>query len=172
MLMQIAPHWRSVILLGHMCSNVQQYYYSFSERESWHGEIKTFVEAWGTDCHSADTAWTNAVPGSSLSRAGSTLQEDYRENGCFLKARNWLLIRVSFVVSMIKLWSLLLLETNRKIVKKTIKESTAQRIGLHKDTKTLRLVFLYLNSRLPFKITEAKDLRKTVVILYSKSFTL
>ena len=71
-----------------------------------------------------------------------------------------------------KLWSLLLLETNRKIVKKTMKESTAQRIGLHKDTKTLRLVFLYLNSRLPFKITEAKDLRKTVVILYSKSFTL
>ena len=173
MLMPIAPHWRSVILLGHMCSKVQQYYYSFSERESWHGEIKTFVEAWGTDCHSADTAWTNAVPRSSLSGAGSTLQEDYRENGCFLTAINWLLIWVSFVVSVIKLWSLLLLETNKKkIGKNTIKGSTAQRIRLHKDTKTLWLVFLYLNSSLPFKITEAKDLSKTVVILYSKSFTL
>ena len=154
------------------CSKVQQYCYSFSERESWYGEIKTFVEAWGTDCHSADTARTNAVPGSSLSRAGSTLQEDHRENGCFLKAINWLLIWVSFVVSMIKLWSLLLLETNRKIVKNTIKGSTAQRIRLHKDTKTLWLVFLYLNSSLSFKITEAKDLSKTVVILYSKSFLL
>lgn len=154
------------------CSKVQQYCYSFSERESWYGEIKTFVEAWGTDCHSADTARTNAVPGSSLSRAGSTLQEDHRENGCFLKAINWLLIWVSFVVSMIKLWSLLLLETNRKIVKNSIKGSTAQRIRLHKDTKTLWLVFLYLNSSLPFKITEAKDLSKTVVILYSKSFLL
>ena len=168
MLMPIAPHWRSVILLGHMCSKEQQYYYSFSERESWHGETKTFVEAWGTDCHSADTARTNAVPGSSLSRAGSTLQEDHRENDCFLMAINW----VTFVVSMIKLWSLLLLETNRKIVKNTIKGSTAQRIRLYKDTKTLWLVFLYLNSSLPFKITEAKDLSKTVVILYSKSFLL
>ena len=168
MLMPIAPHWRSVILLGHMCSKEQQYYYSFSERESWHGETKTFVEAWGTDCHSADTARTNAVPGSSLSRAGSTLQEDYRENGCFLMAVNW----VTFVVSMIKLWSLLLLETNRKIVKNTVKGSTAQHIRLYKDTKTLWLVFLYLNSSLPFKITEAKDLSKTVVILYSKSFAL
>ena len=47
---------------------------------------------------------------------------------------------------MIKLWSLLLLETNRKIVKNTVKGSTAQRIRLYKDTKTLWLVFLYLNS--------------------------
>ena len=66
----------------------------------------------------------------------------------------------------------LLLETNRKIVKNTVKGSTAQRIRLYKDTKTLWLVFLYLNSSLPFKITEAKDLSKTVVILYSKSFLL
>ena len=32
MLMPIAPHWRSVILLGHMCSKVQQYYYFQKEK--------------------------------------------------------------------------------------------------------------------------------------------